>query len=40
MVNRLGWEETMEQFTYQVPEKVHITTIIPILNEKKKLHSK
>ena len=37
MVNRLGWEETMEQFTYQVPEKVHITTIIPILNEKKEV---
>ena len=25
-------EETMEQFTYQVPEKVHISTIIPIIN--------
>ncbi|TDK61776.1 hypothetical protein E2K98_12870 [Bacillus salipaludis] len=23
----------MEQFTYQVPEKVHISTIIPIINE-------
>jgi hypothetical protein len=26
-------EETMEQFTYQVPEKVHISTIIPKITE-------
>ena len=26
-------EDTMEQFTYQVPEKVHISTLIPIINK-------
>ncbi|WP_342041935.1 tubby C-terminal domain-like protein [Bacillus sp. OTU2372] len=27
----------MEQFTYQVPKKVHISTIIPIINEQGKV---
>lgn len=29
--------ETMEQFTYQVPEKVRISTIIPIINDQREV---